>query len=124
MEDDASRRFHPFGPRDGAIVGKRLRIRFAETAEVTILHHNLCRLVHQLNIRSVAQQPGKTKLERILLKMDVIFIGTLRGIKAGMSIVAYRDDPFYGDIIRQQGIETPEEDGGRRTEVGGRSCHF
>src|SRR4051812_37918661 len=96
--------FHPFGPRYFAVIGESLCVRFTETAEIGVFHDDLRAGIHQADIRSVPQLPGLVDLERILLKMYMVFIRPRNSIKPRMSLGTNRDYPFYRDIIRQNSI--------------------
>jgi hypothetical protein len=57
MKYQAMLTVNPFSPDYFTIIGKGLRVRFAETAKIGVFHHDPGRCIHQGHIRFIPQLP-------------------------------------------------------------------
>ena len=95
----------PEGFGDGAEGGFVVAAGFFEAGEVVLSQEVLAGFVHGVEIEAgIAALPGVGGHEGVLLPVDEVGIGTLRGAEAGMEIGRCRKDRMNYDSTGQDGI--------------------
>jgi hypothetical protein len=85
-----------------------LCIALAETFKIGVPGQQLREPVHGFHIQWPAVEPAQVLLKWVFMKMEMVLIGTRKGIEARMRIRMYRDDPFHGYVGSGNGIQCPD----------------
>ena len=80
-------------------------MQLAETREVRIVKQRLCRLVHPFEIQRLEDAPRIPPAERILPRVDIIFVRARSCVKARVRLRFHPPHPVHRNVRRQQPVQ-------------------